>query len=101
MGSGISIKAFRQNWARFIQKIYEIDPLICPKCQGEKKIIAVIDQYYIFKKILNHLGLWLRNHDPPTEKMNPIPEVTYDDSFSHPQKSILPILAGINWKTPV
>ena len=24
-------KTFRRNWARFIQKIYETDPLICPK----------------------------------------------------------------------
>ena len=24
-------KAFRRNWARLIQKIYEVDPLVCPK----------------------------------------------------------------------
>ena len=24
-------KIFRRNWARLIQKIYEVDPLICPK----------------------------------------------------------------------
>ena len=27
-------KAFRKNWARLIQKIYEVDPLTCAKCQG-------------------------------------------------------------------
>jgi hypothetical protein len=27
-------KEFRQNWARLIQKIYEVDPLVCPKYQG-------------------------------------------------------------------
>jgi len=27
-------KTFRRNWARLIQKIYETDPLFCPKCQG-------------------------------------------------------------------
>jgi len=25
-------KIFRRNWARLIQKIYEVDPLVCPKC---------------------------------------------------------------------
>jgi hypothetical protein len=25
-----------RTWARLIQKIYEIDPLTCPKCQGRK-----------------------------------------------------------------
>jgi hypothetical protein len=81
MDSDISRKAFRQNWARLIQKIYEIDPLICPKCQGEMKIIAIIDQYYLIKKILKHLGLWLRNHGPPEKKIEHISEVIYDDSL--------------------
>jgi hypothetical protein len=38
----MSSKEWRQNWARLIQKIYEVDPLICPKCQGEMRIIAFI-----------------------------------------------------------
>ena len=29
--SDLSAKEFRRNWARLIQKIYEIDPLICRK----------------------------------------------------------------------
>ncbi len=32
-------KAFRKSWARPIQKIYEADPLVCPKCQGSMRII--------------------------------------------------------------
>ncbi|MFC1815067.1 hypothetical protein ACFL0M_03800 [Thermodesulfobacteriota bacterium] len=37
-------KAFRRNWARLIQKIYEVDPLVCPKSQhfsrfGEKYLL--------------------------------------------------------------
>jgi len=33
---------FRKNWARLIQKIYEIDPLTCPKCQGPILVIVFI-----------------------------------------------------------
>jgi len=62
----------RQNWARLIQKIYEVDPLVCPKCQGQMKIISIIDDFEIIDKIsrvtfrLKHLNLWdIRNHDPP------------------------------------
>jgi hypothetical protein len=86
--SDMSSKAFRQNWARLIRKIYEVDPLICPKCKGEMRIIAIIDEYQVIKKILKHLGLWLRNHDPPKNKtQHIIPEFTYDDSYSQiPQK---------------
>jgi hypothetical protein len=29
-----SAAAYRKSWARLIQKIYEVYPLICPKCQG-------------------------------------------------------------------
>ena len=29
-----SSKEYRKNWARLIQKIYEVDRLTCPKCQG-------------------------------------------------------------------
>ena len=27
-----SSKEYRKNWARLIQKIYEVNPLTCPKC---------------------------------------------------------------------
>jgi len=29
----ISSEAFRRNWARMIQKVYEVSPLVCPRCQ--------------------------------------------------------------------
>ena len=28
-------KEYRKNWGRMIQKIYEVDPLTCPKCSGK------------------------------------------------------------------
>jgi len=51
-------KAFRRNWARLIQKIYEIDPLICPQCKGSMRIISAIDNRHVIRAILEHLGLW-------------------------------------------
>jgi len=36
-------KAFRKSWARLIQKIYEADPLVCPKCQGSMRIISLCE----------------------------------------------------------
>jgi len=32
----LTSKAFRKNWARLIQKIYHVDPLLCQKCQGHE-----------------------------------------------------------------
>jgi len=70
MPNELSSKEARQNWARLIQKIYEVDPLVCPKCQGQMKIISIIDDFEVIDKILKHLNLWdIRNHDPPLQKV--------------------------------
>ena len=58
-------KAFRKSWARLIQKIYEVDPLVCPRCQGTMQIISFIEDQSVIRDILNHLGLWLIRARPP------------------------------------
>ncbi len=61
----VSNKASRRSWARLIQKVYEVDPLICPKCGHELKVIAVITEPSEVSKILRCLK---RNHAPPFDK---------------------------------
>ena len=71
-------KEYRKNWARLIQKIYEVDPLTCPKCSGRMKVISVIDDEEVIKKILKYLGLWELN--PPyfwRAKARPPPKATW------------------------
>jgi len=46
------------NWARLIQKVYEVDPLNCPQCGNTMRIIAVIDELAVIRKILKHLRQW-------------------------------------------
>ena len=66
-----SSKEYRKNWARLIQKIYEVDPLTCPKCQGRMKIISFIEDPEVIKKILKHLGLWDMKVRPPPKANAP------------------------------
>ncbi len=33
-----------RNWARLIRKVYEVDPLTCPHCQGVMRISIIEDQ---------------------------------------------------------
>ena len=62
---------------------YNVDPLVCPKCQGSMRIVSFIENDEIIEKILRHLGLWkTRNHDPPAQIVPNIPEFIYDDSGS-------------------
>ena len=76
-----SSKEFRKNWARLIQKVYEIDPLICPKCSGTMKVISVIEDEDVIKKILKHLGLWdVKTRPPPKREKST--ETTMDYSVS-------------------
>ena len=78
-------KAFRKNWARLIQKIYEVDPLTCTRCQGSMRVIVFIENEDIIK-ILKHLGLWyikrkpspVANAPPIIPDSYPIPSVDDD-----------------------
>jgi hypothetical protein len=67
-------KTCRKNWARLIQKIYEVDPLTCAKCQGRMRVIAFIHDQDVIRKILEHLNLldvkrkpFPRAHAPPID----------------------------------
>lgn len=68
----------RRNWARMIKRVYEVDPLLCPRCGGKMKIISFIEDVAVIKKILSHLGLWevvpRRKRAPPKSP----PEITLD-----------------------
>ena len=48
-----------------IRKVYEIDPLICPKCGGQMRIISFIEDYKVIDKIIDHLKLTFKAERPP------------------------------------
>ncbi|MBZ5496425.1 MAG: IS91 family transposase, partial [Acidobacteriia bacterium] len=55
----------RRSWARLIKKVYEADPLVCPRCSGALKIISLIGDGPVIERILRHLKLWHRPERPP------------------------------------
>ena len=63
-----SAKEYRRLWAQLIQKVYEVDPLVCPKCGGTMHIVSFIKEKDIINRILSHRGeLQERTHSPPKE----------------------------------
>jgi len=48
-----------------IRKIYEVDPLICPRCGGRMKVIAFLSDYAVVDKIINYLKLTFVVDKPP------------------------------------
>ena len=47
--------ARKSAWARLLARVYEVDPLICPACGSQMKVIAVIQDIDEIKPILRHL----------------------------------------------
>ena len=48
-------RALRRSWAQLIKRIYEVDPLVCPSCGSEMKVIAFITEHDLVDAILRHL----------------------------------------------
>ena len=51
-----SSAALRRGWAQLLRRVYEIDPLVCPRCQGVMRIISFITEGRVIRRILDHLG---------------------------------------------
>jgi hypothetical protein len=52
-----------------IRKVYEVDPMLCPKCSGQMKIIAFITDYSVLDRIINHLKLRFIADKPPPPRI--------------------------------
>jgi hypothetical protein len=81
MRRSISMPSRARRARYFIRKVYETDPLTCPKSQRGMRIISFIDQPEVIKKILEHLGLWEKSQGPPDRNQGK-KVITFDPSYS-------------------
>ncbi len=51
--SNVQTAMRKQSWARLLQKVYEVDPFVCPKCQGTMSVVAIIEDPKELAKIIN------------------------------------------------
>jgi hypothetical protein len=54
-----------KGWAEMIRKVYEVDPLICPRCGGRMKVVAFLTDYAVVDRIIDHLKLTFVTERPP------------------------------------
>jgi hypothetical protein len=47
--------ALRRRWAELIRRVYEVDPLVCPRCRGVMRVVAFITARSVIRRILDHL----------------------------------------------
>ena len=62
-----------------------MDPLTCPKCSGKMKVISVIEDEDVIKKILKHLGLWDQKARPPPKANSPPMTPEYHIDYTNSQ----------------
>ncbi len=71
-----------------IKRVFEADPLACPLCGGEMKVVDFIEppQGDVIEKILRHCGLWLVSTPrPPPDAQDLVyePDGVWDDSSAN------------------
>lgn len=49
-----SLRAARYRWAELLRRIFEVDPLTCPRCAALMRIVAVITDPALITRILVH-----------------------------------------------
>ncbi len=52
-----AVSARARSWAAMLSRIFEIDPLLCPRCGGEMRPISCITSDEELSRLLVHLGL--------------------------------------------
>ena len=100
------------KWRELIKRVWESDPLLCPKCHNEMRIVSLIDDPEVIERILRHLGLWEQGvrvlptracPEPcpkgsgsraPPELVNRVIEPCFDDPF--PDYDTEPVMAYAN-----
>jgi len=60
------------NWARLMKKIFEFDPLICPKCGSSMKIKAFITDSKEIIRITKNLGIQEQRAPPKLKYLPPL-----------------------------
>jgi len=51
------LRTYRVPWADLLEKVFALDVLACPECDGRLQLIAFIAQPALARRILDHLGL--------------------------------------------
>jgi len=48
-----------------IRKVYEVDPMVCPQCGSQMKVISFLTDYAVVDRIIDHLKLTFVADRPP------------------------------------
>ncbi len=65
----------RYRWSELMRRVFEIDVLHCDRCGGTRKLIALITEPRVVRRILCHLEL--PSEPPPMANARPPPQLAF------------------------
>jgi hypothetical protein len=68
-GPDDTCRARRLEWSKLLKRVFAVDVLSCPRCDGPMRMVAFVADERIARKILTHLGLASR--PPPRSTRRP------------------------------
>jgi hypothetical protein len=79
-------RSSRLSWAKLIRRVYEVDPLLCPFCGAEMRILAFILDFATAKAIRESLELPAQEPEPLAHA----PPETLWSSLQNPPEPTVP-----------
>ncbi|MGH9369715.1 MAG: transposase [Thermoanaerobaculia bacterium] len=56
-----ALAALRRRSSELIRRVYELDPLVCPRCRGVMRVVSFITEPRLIRRILDHLDACARH----------------------------------------
>ncbi len=64
--------ALRRRSAELIRRVYEVDPLVCPRCGSDLRVVGFITEAAVIDRILDHLRRRDKIPRPPPPCAQPL-----------------------------
>jgi hypothetical protein len=65
--SSTDVRLLRRRWRELVERILEVDPLACPRCQAEMRITAFILDHEVIDTMLPYLA----RKEPESDRGSP------------------------------
>ncbi|MDH5640369.1 MAG: transposase [Nitrospira sp.] len=60
-----TVLARRLDWAALMLRVFAIDVLQCPRCTGRMRVIALITEPTVIRRVLDHVSMFEDSRAPP------------------------------------
>jgi hypothetical protein len=77
----VPLRSGGYQWAELMQRTFAFDVLACPRCGGRLRLVALIEQACVVRRILSRLGLPSELPDPRPARAPPRRPEGFDDQL--------------------